>query len=125
MLDFTGVLFFAALILTWIGAKGHWAYRFMAAVVWLALAAYWLAGNQPVTIVAGTPVDQILVIFYIGMGLVCLGMVFYSYGENGNPGVFKLPWLPSLKDEREERSAPDLSLIHISEPTRLGMISYA
>src|SRR5450759_5749865 len=37
----------------------------------------------------------------------------------------RLDWFRSERSAKAVQAGPDLSLIHISEPTRLGMISYA
>ena len=58
------------------------------------------------------------------------GLVYKFLNENHLPedefyDVVVFAYLKAVKDYFNSPSAQKLSLIHISEPTRLGMISYA
>eukprot|EP00825_Cyclidium_porcatum_P041398 TRINITY_DN5428_c0_g1_i3.p4 TRINITY_DN5428_c0_g1~~TRINITY_DN5428_c0_g1_i3.p4 ORF type:complete len:133 (-),score=34.03 TRINITY_DN5428_c0_g1_i3:13-411(-) len=53
--------------------------------------------------------------------------MYYKYRKQMEPGFALLEDAEIRREEKEDKllEEEDLSLIHISEPTRLGMISYA
>ena len=100
-----------ALVLTWISARNHWIYRFMAGIAWLGVAAYWVAPNgiRPSAITAGSDVDRIFLVLFIGAGCACLLLILYTYNTKNNGGVFKVPGFGAIKEggeDEEEELAP-------------------
>jgi len=90
----TLIAFFGlGLFLTWIGAKSHWIYRFLAGAAWLAIAALWVAptGIRPTYITAGSDADRILVTLFIGAGCACLLLILYTYDTKEGRGSFGFP----------------------------------
>lgn len=90
----------ASLIMTWIGSKSsYWILKSLAGVLWFAVLAMWLNGSRPDSIVAGTPADQIVVLFLIAMGIAVFFMPMWFIKDEAG-GRFKNPF--KSKDDEEE-----------------------
>ena len=103
--NYTGGFILALTLgLTFVSMKSsYWILKSLSSVLWFAMLAYW-GSNKPASIVAGSPVDQIIVLFLIFMGIVMFfAPAWYSKDENGIGkfrNLFKSP-------EDEENEAND------------------
>ena len=107
-----GVMLGLAVFLTWISARNHWFYRFLAGIAWLGVAAFWVLPNgiRPSAITAGSDVDRIFLVLFIGAGLGCLLLILYTYNTQNGGGIFRIPGLRAFREkgyEEEEEFDPD------------------
>lgn len=122
----TMIAFFGgALIMTWIGMSNrtYGILKFLSGVFWFAVLAYWLNGLRPAAITAGSPADQIIILFLFGIGLAVMLMPWwYDKDKNGKDtrGRFRLPFSDDDEDEMPERYAPTRQERSVAYSTRVN-----
>lgn len=92
--------------LTWVGAKSSfWILKALAGLSWIAMAMFWQS-NPPSTVVAGTPVDTVIILLFWFLGIAMLFMPFwYTSGEEQGKG-FRMRISRLLGREEEEPPPP-------------------
>ena len=104
--------FFVALLMTWIGMNNrtYGILKFLAGVVWFGVLAYWLNGLRPATIAVGSPADQIIILFLVGVGLSVMLMPWWyekdKEGKEESRGKLRLPFISEDEEPEEPRFAP-------------------
>lgn len=102
------LIFFAVVagILSFIGAKSSfYILKILAGIAWWALDFYWIS-SPPSNIVKGSPVDQVIIMLLVIVGLAFMLMpLWYTPSENGKEkGMgFKFPFQKTSEEEEEYR----------------------